>query len=274
MTSTPGSDAERGREAEERHEQARQRGAEEEYDAVHGTDRGVHAPLDAVGRDRLPVGDVIRVFDAHREAVDELRDRDDDQHDGDAGVGGERREREHEPRDHDQDSAEKDRLAGAEPHADTGRDHRTDEAADAPAVRATPNAHEGRAGSRNRAYSAPSWRHRRNTWSDGATPTTSMARATESMSSDSRCSMTRSLASTRASACRNSAVPRSATGTRYARQLVSSRRAVCAARTQPNGRPAGWKHAYVGSDDGWGCRASKRSHRAGSIFEGRPTGWR
>ena len=137
---------------------------------VHGTDRGVHAPLDAVGRDRLPVGDVIRVFDAHREAVDELRDRDDDQHDGDAGVGGERREREHEPRDHDQDSAEKDRLAGAEPHADTGRDHRADEAADAPPVRATPDAHEGRASSRNRAYSAPSWRHRRNTWSDGATP--------------------------------------------------------------------------------------------------------
>lgn len=132
MTSTPGSDAERGLEAEERHEQARQQGAEEEYDAVHGTDRGVHAPLDAVGRGRLPVGDVIRVFDAHREAVDELRDRDDDQHDGDAGVGGERREREHEPRDHDQDSTEKDRLAGAEPHADTGRDHRTDEAADAP----------------------------------------------------------------------------------------------------------------------------------------------
>lgn len=132
MTSTPGSDAERGLEAEERHEQARQQGAEEEYDAVHGTDRGVHAPLDAVGRGRLPVRDVIRVFDAHREAVDELRDRDDDQHDGDAGVGGERREREHEPRDHDQDSAEKDRLAGAEPHADTGRDHRTDEAADAP----------------------------------------------------------------------------------------------------------------------------------------------
>ena len=48
MTSTPGSDAERGLEAEERHEQARQQGAEEEYDAVHGTDRGVHAPLDAV----------------------------------------------------------------------------------------------------------------------------------------------------------------------------------------------------------------------------------
>lgn len=146
MTSTPGSDAERGLEAEEHHEQARQQGAEEEYDAVHGTDRGVHAPLDAVGRDRLPVGDVIRVFDAHREAVDELRDRDDDQHDGDAGVGGERRERE--PRDHDQDSAEKDRLAGAEPHADTGRDHRADEAADAPPVRATPDAHEGRASSR------------------------------------------------------------------------------------------------------------------------------
>ena len=148
MTSTPGYDAERGLEAEERHEQARQQGAEEEYDAVHGTDRGVHAPLDAVGRDRLPVGDVIRVFDAHREAVDESRDRDDDQHDGDAGVGGERREREHEPRDHDQDSAEKDRLAGAEPHADTGRDHRADEAADAPPVRATPDAHEGRASSR------------------------------------------------------------------------------------------------------------------------------
>lgn len=188
MTSTPGSDAERGLEAEERHEQARQQGAEEEYDAVHGTDRGVHAPLDAVGRDRLPVGDVIRVFDAHREAVDELRDRDDDQHDGDAGVGGEWREREHEPRDHDQDSAEKDRLAGAEPHADTGRDHRTDEAADAPGREGDAERPRGESQLTKSSVLSTQLATPKEHLVRRRHPTTSMARATQSMSSDSRMS--------------------------------------------------------------------------------------
>ncbi|MCM3694887.1 hypothetical protein [Microbacterium oleivorans] len=86
--------------------------------------------LDAVGRDRLTIGDVVRILDAHRQAEQELRDR--HHHEERRGVrrAAERDDSEEQPWHDRQAPADEDRAPGSDPLADGGRDDRAEEAAD------------------------------------------------------------------------------------------------------------------------------------------------
>lgn len=89
-------------ETEARREDSGQQGSDEEDDPIHRPDRRVHATLDPVGHHSLSVGDLVRIFDTHDEAVDELGCRDNAQNDTGAAVGGYRCQGEDEPRDDDE----------------------------------------------------------------------------------------------------------------------------------------------------------------------------